>query len=104
VAGDGRREHLRASFATDGEVFTSFSVLQEAPEQWPTLRSHRVAVGLYELVDGRLVRTHREELDVVGAKTEVPGLVGRRQPTWCWSTTTTSPTPRSGWTSGRSRR
>jgi aminopeptidase N len=72
---------LRASFETDGEgVFTAFSVLQEAPQEWPTLRSHRVAIGCYDLVDGRLVRTAREELDVVGAKTEVPALVGRRQP------------------------
>ncbi len=72
---------LRASFSTgpDG-AFTSFAVLQEAPDGYPTLRSHRVAVGLYSLVDGRLVRTAREELDVVGAKTEVPGLVGRPQP------------------------
>ncbi len=72
---------LRPSFETDGDgTLTAFSVLQEAPEQWPTLRSHRVAVGFYDLVDGRLVRTAREELDVVGAKTEVPGLVGRAQP------------------------
>ncbi|CAN5197180.1 aminopeptidase N [soil metagenome] len=72
---------LRASFAVDGDgAFTAFSVLQEAPDQWPTLRSHRVAVGLYDLVDGRLVRTWREELDVVGAKTDVPALVGRSQP------------------------
>ena len=72
---------LRAVFETDGQgAFTSFSVLQEAPGQWPTLRSHRVAIGCYDLVDGRLVRTHREELDVVGAKTEVSALVGRRQP------------------------
>jgi aminopeptidase N len=72
---------LRASFETDGDgTFTSFSLLQEAPAQWPTLRSHRVAVGFYDLVDGRLVRTHREELDVVGAKTDVPALVGKRQP------------------------
>jgi aminopeptidase N len=72
---------LRASFDTgpDG-TFTSFSVLQEAPADHPTLRSHRVAVGLYDMVDGKLVRTHREELDVVAAKTEVPGLLGRRQP------------------------
>ena len=72
---------LRAAFETgpDG-AFTAFSVLQEAPVDWPTLRSHRVAIGLYDLVDGRLIRTSREELDVVGAKTEVPGLVGRRQP------------------------
>ena len=72
---------LRASFDTgpDG-AFTAFSLLQEAPSGWPTLRSHRVAIGLYDLVDGRLVRVHREELDVVGAKTEIPGLVGRQQP------------------------
>ena len=72
---------LRASFETgpDG-TFTAFSVLQEAPADWPTLRSHRVAVGLYDLVDGKLVRTHREEFDVVGAKTEVPGLLGRARP------------------------
>ena len=72
---------LRASFETgpDG-AFTAFSLVQEAPADWPTLRSHRVAVGLYDLVDGQLVRTGREELDVVGAKTEVPALVGRAQP------------------------
>ena len=72
---------LRPVFETDGDgVFTSFTVVQEAPEQWPTLRSHRVAIGCYDLVDGTLRRTAREELDVVGAKTEVPGLVGKRQP------------------------
>ncbi|MCW2543339.1 MAG: aminopeptidase, partial [Frankiales bacterium] len=72
---------LRAAFETgpDG-TFTAFSVLQEAPAEWPTLRSHRVAIGCYDLVDGHLVRTHREELDVVGAKTDVPTLVGRPQP------------------------
>jgi aminopeptidase N len=72
---------LRAEFETgpDG-AFSAFSVLQEAPVEHPTLRSHRVAIGLYDLVDGTLVRTHREELDVVGAKTDVPALVGRARP------------------------
>ena len=72
---------LRASFETDeAGSFTAFSLLQEATADHPTLRSHRVAVGLYDLVDGSLVRTSRAELDVVGAKTEVPALVGRPQP------------------------
>ena len=72
---------LRAAFETgpDGR-FTAFSIVQEAPTEWPTLRSHRVAVGLYDMVDGKLVRTGREELDVVGAKTDVPALIGRPQP------------------------
>ena len=40
------------------------------------LRPHRIAIGLYSLQDRRLVRTHRSELDVVGAMTgaEIPGL------------------------------
>jgi aminopeptidase N len=72
---------MRASFETGGDgAFSSFSLLQEANDEHPTLRSHRVAIGLYDLVDGVLVRTSREELDVVGAKTEVPGLIGRKQP------------------------
>ncbi|MDT7572802.1 MAG: aminopeptidase [Actinomycetota bacterium] len=72
---------LRAAFETNGDgAFTSFSLLQEANDQHPTLRSHRVAVGLYDLVDGALVRSAREELDVVGAKTDVPALIGRKQP------------------------
>ena len=72
---------MRPSFATGpGGAFTSFSVVQEAPADHPTLRSHRLVIGLYTVVDGALVRTHREELDVVGARTDVPGLVGRPQP------------------------
>jgi hypothetical protein len=72
---------LRATFETNGEgIFTSFSLLQESTDTHPTLRSHRVAVGLYDLVDGSLVRSAREELDVVGAKTDVPALIGRKQP------------------------
>jgi aminopeptidase N len=39
-----------------------------------------VAVGLYSLVDGALVRTKRVELDVVGARTAVPALNGEIQP------------------------
>src|SRR4029450_2750602 len=34
---------LRARFETDGGSFTSFAVEQECPDQWPALRSHRVA-------------------------------------------------------------
>ncbi|HVE74472.1 MAG TPA: aminopeptidase N [Mycobacteriales bacterium] len=72
---------LRPAFEVgpDGS-FTAFSVLQEAPASHPTLRSHRIAVGLYSLIDGVLVRTAREELDAVGAKTDVPSLVGQPQP------------------------
>lgn len=44
------------------------------------LRPHRIAIGAYELQDGKLVRTERIELDVDGARTAVPQLTGRRKP------------------------
>ncbi|MGO4782536.1 aminopeptidase N [Cryobacterium sp. W22_MBD10_FK3] len=58
-------------------VITAFAVLQSATEDYPTIRPHRLAIGFYDLVDGALVRTHRVELDVDGAQTDVPELVGR---------------------------
>ena len=61
-------------------TYASFAVLQEAPAEHPTLRPHRIAVGLYERVDAGLTRVRRVELDVDGARTEVPELVGARQP------------------------
>ncbi len=71
--------------AEDGTI-TSFAVLQEAPalpagaRGEAVLRPHRIAVGLYELTDGKLVRTDRIELDVDGGRTEVPQLAGRPRP------------------------
>ena len=43
-----------------------------------TLRTHRVAVGLYNLQDGQVVRTDRIEMDVDGSSTEIPELIGRQ--------------------------
>ncbi|MDQ0709059.1 aminopeptidase N [Arthrobacter woluwensis] len=58
-------------------VITSFTLVQTAPADHPTLRPHRLAIGLYSLdAVGRLVRTRRLELDVDGERTEVPELVG----------------------------
>ena len=70
---------LRPSFRTDDDgVFTSFAVLQgPARPGAGERRTHRLAVGVYDDdTDGRLVRTHRVELDVSGERTEVPDLVG----------------------------
>ncbi|QCX76647.1 Aminopeptidase N [Streptomyces sp. YIM 121038] len=69
-------------------VITSFAVKQEAPALpagatgEPTLRPHRIAIGLYDLDDssGKLVRTDRVELDVDGELTAVEALVGRARP------------------------
>ena len=66
----------------DDSVITSFAIEQTAPEQLPTLRPHRLAVGFYDVdsATGLLQRTHRHELDIDGALTEVPELVGRDAP------------------------
>jgi aminopeptidase N len=61
-------------------VIESFAILQSAIADYPYLRPHRLAVGFYEEVNGKLNRTERIELDVQGAKTEVPKLVGKKRP------------------------
>ena len=50
--------------------------LWRAEGHTPVLRRHRLAVGCYAWRDGVLRRVHREELDVDGELTEVPGLTG----------------------------
>jgi aminopeptidase N len=70
---------LRPSFELDeGGAITSFAVLQEAPERWPTLRRHRLAVGLYDLQEGSLRLRRRVELDVRGGRTDVDEVAGER--------------------------
>ena len=64
---------------SDG-VIESFSILQSAIAEYPYLRPHRLAVGFYEEVGGKLVRTERVELDVQAARTEVLELAGKKRP------------------------
>jgi aminopeptidase N len=72
---------VRPDFTVDDAGnFTSFAVLQTAPADHPTLRSHRIGVGLYMRQADGLVRTSRVELDIEGARTEIPELVGQAQP------------------------
>ncbi|MFI9504968.1 aminopeptidase N [Nocardia sp. NPDC052566] len=70
---------LRPDFTVDAEgTFTSFAVVQEgAAPGAGERRVHRLAVGVYDDQDGKLVRTHRVELDLDPAeRTEVAELVG----------------------------
>ncbi|MGI8523901.1 MAG: aminopeptidase N [Nocardioides sp.] len=72
-----------ATFETgdDSEpVFKSFSLAQSAPQQWPTLRSHRIGIGLYDDEEGKLVRRKHLELDAVGGLTDVAALEGEKVP------------------------
>ncbi|GAA2024923.1 aminopeptidase N [Agromyces tropicus] len=72
---------LRPEIETDHDGrITSFAVLQSATDEYPTLRPHRLAIGFYNLTDGKLVREHRVELDVDGERTDVAELVGLEKP------------------------
>ncbi|TDP90341.1 aminopeptidase N [Leucobacter luti] len=75
---------LRPIFELDAEGrYTSFAIEQTAIEAYPTIRPHRIAVGLYGTADDgsdAVRRLQRLELDIAGPRTEVPELVGVAQP------------------------
>ncbi|HET6167930.1 MAG TPA: aminopeptidase N [Marmoricola sp.] len=77
---------LAPEFEVDDDGrYTSFTVVQTADPDWPTIRRHRIGIGLYdEFADedmrGHLIRTSSFEIDVRGERTEVPELVGVKQP------------------------
>jgi aminopeptidase N len=64
----------------DSGAFTSFTVEQTAIDAHPTLRHHRIAIGLYDLEGEELVRTERIETDISDASTEIKELIGKQQP------------------------
>lgn len=70
---------LRPDFDVDGDGrFTRFVIDQGGAKPGAgETRVHRLAVGIYdEDASGKLVRVHREELDVDGSSTEVAALQG----------------------------
>jgi aminopeptidase N len=72
---------LRAEFELDGtHAFRSFAVVQQTTDRHPTMRPHRIAVGLYRAGANGLVRTHQVMADATGPRTAVPELDGVPQP------------------------
>ncbi|GAB7005065.1 aminopeptidase N [Nocardioides sp. AN3] len=68
------------TLADDG-TYSSVAIRQNAHPDWPTLRRHRVGIGLYNGgPDGAIVRTDYVEVDIEGELTEVKELVGTAQP------------------------
>ncbi|MGA9872616.1 MAG: aminopeptidase N [Rhodococcus sp. (in: high G+C Gram-positive bacteria)] len=70
---------LRPDFDVDADgKFTRFAIEQGGAEPGAgEHRVHRIAIGIYDDVDGALVRTERVELDLdAAATTEVPALIG----------------------------
>jgi aminopeptidase N len=72
---------LRPKFEVDADgTFTSFAVRQSAHPDFPTIRRHRIGIGLYDTENGRLVRRTSLETDIKGERTEIDELVGQKQP------------------------
>ena len=67
------------SVSNDG-LYESVAIEQGASPEHPTLRTHRIALGLYDLHGERLVRRDRVETVVQGRQTEIPELIGVRAP------------------------
>lgn len=68
---------------TDGDgVITDFAIRQSADTSHPVLRPHRMRIGFYDLdqATGKVSRSSQVELDVQGAETPVPQLVGQKRP------------------------
>jgi aminopeptidase N len=71
---------LRPDTVVADGAYRSVEVVQSASDAHPTLRSHRIAIGLYDRAGDRLVRRDRIEVDVIGPRTDVPVLAGVREP------------------------
>jgi aminopeptidase N len=65
----------RLTIAADG-TYERFEIEQVAPKEQPTLRSHRIAIGMMERQDGRMVRRQKLETDISGGLTRVHELTG----------------------------
>ena len=91
VAGDRPGQHA----APDGvdrrrtATYTSVVVQQEAPADYPTLRTHRIGVGLYDLADGRWSAGTGSRSTSPASAPRCPRWPGSGPPTCCCSTTTT---------------
>ena len=72
---------LRPAYSVDADDrFTEFAVEQEATATHPVLRSHRIAIGLYDRTADGLTRRLRVETDVAGPRTVIAELAGQQRP------------------------
>ncbi|MCW2757500.1 MAG: pepN 6, partial [Nocardioidaceae bacterium] len=61
-------------------AYSRLAIRQTAHPDWPTLRRHRVGIGMYDDQGGRLQRRTYIEVDVEGELTDVTEAIGQAQP------------------------
>jgi aminopeptidase N len=71
---------LEVALEVEDGVISSATLRQTAPADHPTLRPHRLRVGLFDVVDGRVQRRRAVELDIEAGVTQIPKLTGERVP------------------------
>src|SRR6266550_1987070 len=69
---------LRPLAVSQSDTIGSLTIQQEAPPEHPTIRPHRLAVGLYDRQAETLQLRRRVELDVANESTPVTDLAGER--------------------------
>jgi aminopeptidase N len=68
---------LRPDLALSGDgTVRSLAIVQEPPPGGGALRTHHVAIGVYDASDGGLYRRQVTRAELAGASTVVPGLAG----------------------------
>ncbi len=75
---------LRTSAELDGDNYKSVTINQEPPAApaglEPVLRPHRFAIGHYDLINGKLIRTKQEMIDLAGSSTKIESLTASKVP------------------------
>ncbi len=71
---------ISARLEIEGTRIKAATLVQEAPAEHPTLRPHRLRVGLFDVEGKSLVRRRAVELDMQGVSTPVPQLAGEDVP------------------------
>jgi len=71
---------VAATWETDGDRLSSLALTQTAPEAYPTLRPHHLEVALVRNVEGAPPSVEALDVDLEGARVEVPTAIGRPAP------------------------
>ncbi len=67
---------IQANFTCSQNKIDSFELLQSAPKDNPTLRTHKTFVAFFQEKAGQLKITKTQDVQIVGARTSVNELIG----------------------------
>ncbi|MEW6989908.1 aminopeptidase N [Colwelliaceae bacterium 6441] len=71
---------IKVNYQCNDNVISKLTILQTAPQDYPTLREQRVQVGLYNYADNSMSLTTAIPVTYKGASTEVKDAIGQTCP------------------------